>query len=197
MLPQSTTPVTALCACGCGQSFIPKKQYSPPRMTRYILGSHASQPTPLIERFWSKVSKSDGCWLWTGSHTKAGYGNIGGERNSTNRYAHRVSWEIHFGPIPDGMEVCHSCDNPPCCNPSHLFLGSHADNMADRDAKGRDNHARGAAAGRAKLTEDQVVEMRRLYATGRYSQSALGRMYDIDISSARKTIIRQYWKHVA
>lgn len=90
-------------------------------------------------RFWSKVDKSagvDACWPWTAkSKHKAGYGviSVDGKRN----VSHRVAWELARGEIPPGMHVCHKCDNPPCCNPSHYFLGTPADNVLDMVDKGR------------------------------------------------------------
>lgn len=98
---------------------------------------------PLTERFWRKVDKSagpEGCWPWTGSRHGFGYGFVsaGGKR----RGAHRVSWELANGPIPDGLSVCHRCDNPPCVNPAHLFLGTVGDNTRDMMAKGRAIHQR-------------------------------------------------------
>ncbi len=89
-----------------------------------------------LDRFWAKVDRSGpGCWPWMGAHNPRGYGNfaIG---DMTVR-ASRMAWELSFGPIPDGLWVLHTCDNPPCCNPAHLFLGTHAANMADMKAKGR------------------------------------------------------------
>lgn len=98
-----------------------------------------AEPPPLsndIARFWSRVAKSDGCWLWTGARFGPnGYGAVRFQKRNSS--AHRVSWMIHFGPIPDGLFVCHKCDNPPCCNPAHLFLGTIGDNTRDMIAKGR------------------------------------------------------------
>lgn len=104
-----------------------------------------------VERFWKKVDKSggpDACWLWTASKSTDGYGRF---RAIKKLAAHRVAWTLTYGQIPyDGSHlstcVCHDCpggDNPACCNPSHLFLGSHSDNMVDKERKGRGNHPRG------------------------------------------------------
>jgi hypothetical protein len=89
----------------------------------------------LLERFWRKVRKTDGCWEWTASFRGLGYGQI--KVNQKMLYAHRVSWEMANGPIPDGLCVLHHCDNPPCVNPDHLFLGTQADNMRDKVRKNR------------------------------------------------------------
>ena len=102
-------------------------------------GNEQTEAT-LAQRFWSKVVKSkhpDGCWVWTGARGSKGYGSLArGERGLT-RLTHRISWEMHHGPIPDGMCVCHHCDSPPCIRPDHLFLGTDSDNMRDMNAKGR------------------------------------------------------------
>lgn len=95
------------------------------------------KPKSVASRFWEKVVKTAGCWKWLGCTVK-GYGKIGAQNCiGSPLAAHRVSWELHHGKIPNGFCVLHKCDNPPCCNPDHLFLGSLADNNRDRVAKGR------------------------------------------------------------
>lgn len=91
--------------------------------------------TPPEERFWDKVVKTESCWLWDASVDRKGYGKI--NHNGKPKSAHRLSYEIAYGPIPEGMFVCHKCDNPPCVRPDHLFIGTNKDNMADMKSKGR------------------------------------------------------------
>ena len=114
--------------------------------------------------FWSRMVKSAGCWTWTGPLDSRGYGHL--RWDGKNKRAHRLAYELTYGPIPagdgfHGTVVMHSCDNKKCCNPAHLALGSHADNMADMKGKGRRKGiGRGATNGRAKLTNDQVHAIR-------------------------------------
>lgn len=97
----------------------------------------------MIDRFWSKIDRSGGpaaCWPWIAGHNRDGYGSF--RVDDHTELAHRVAWAEANGPVPDGMDVLHTCDNPPCCNPRHLFLGTAADNARDSVAKGRHQAAR-------------------------------------------------------
>src|SRR4051794_23315069 len=93
-----------------------------------------------IQNWWSKVAAGDECWLWTAGKDQDGYGKLAighGGRQQTHTRAHRFAYETFVGPIPDGYVVCHRCDNPPCCNPAHLFVGTPDENNDDKLAKGR------------------------------------------------------------
>lgn len=118
-----------------------------------------------IGRFWTKVDKTGGCWFWTAHRDTKGYGKFNAGDGPSTWVAHRYSWTLANGPIPDGLTVCHRCDNPPCVNPAHLFLGTNADNTADRDAKLR--MARGTRNARSKLTPEQVQRIREMFTAGR------------------------------
>lgn len=150
----------------------------------------------LEERFWTKVDKNgpNGCWLWVANKVR-GYGRVWcSERNML--LSHRVSWELHNGTIPEGMEVCHSCDNPPCCNPDHLFLGTHKSNMLDMVSKKRQDTARGEKNGQAKLNQEKVLKIRELCQAGLMSVRAIARQFDVDPALVRRIFQRKAWKHV-
>lgn len=118
----------------------------------------------LFDRFVDKVLVGDDCWGWLGRRNQLGYGRI--SVNGTLTQAHRVSWGLFRGPIPDGMCVCHSCDNRGCVKPGHLFLGTQKDNMRDCMAKGRFPDLHGEANPRARLTWDDVDAIRASDETG-------------------------------
>lgn len=147
---------------------------------------------PLGDRVWSRVVKTGaGCWEWAGNRSALGYGIVT-VQHSTRLRAHRVAWELANGPIPDGVAVCHRCDNPPCINPDHLFLGTHADNMRDMVGKARQPH--GARNARAKLTADQVAELRAARARGEPLASLASR-FGLTKSGACHVAKGRAWKH--
>lgn len=152
-----------------------------------------------MEAFWTKVKKTKKCWLWTANKNKAGYGKI--KIKQKTRLAHRVSWEIHFGPIQDGLFVCHHCDNPTCIKPDHLFLGTSLDNMRDKIKKGRATNLTGAAVSNpgeknpaAKLTIKQVDEIRNNYKNEDISQSSLAKYFGVSQTMISNIVRRQNWK---
>lgn len=121
----------------------------------------ASRERPLDERLWAlvNVGAPDDCWEWQGGRHRFRYGRLGlgGERGRRTEYAHRISYILAHGPIPEGLYVCHHCDNPPCCNPDHLFLGTPSDNARDMSAKGR------ASAPSLKISDADVMVIRSRY----------------------------------
>jgi hypothetical protein len=154
---------------------------------------------PITERFEEKVDRSTGlgphgsCHLWTAARNLRGYGVIcEGGRRGKQLYAHRVAWELENGPISDGLHCCHHCDNPGCVNVEHIYLGTDADNMADRDAKGR--QAKGSAHGNAKLTEADVRGIKRLLGQG-VPGLELGRRYGVGSQLISKINTGKLWAH--
>ena len=147
----------------------------------------------LEERFWEKVNigKPEDCWEWLAGKNDDGYGNF---VNKKAYKAHRMAWILTNGEIPDELCVCHKCDNRSCCNPSHLFLGTKAENSRDRNIKGR--QAWGERNGPAKLSIKEVEEIRRLYATGHYSQRELAKIYGVNHNTIGSAYNRETWKRV-
>lgn len=125
------------CNCGCGREL--KIAKVPSQQKRFINGH--GRRRPLNVRFWSKVCKTDYCWLWTAGKNKQGYGSISNE-SGIQVAAPRVSWALHYGEISVGLSVLHKCDNPACVNPEHLFLGTQKDNNIDCYKKGRNPNAK-------------------------------------------------------
>lgn len=144
-----------------------------------------SNRQPIEQRFWSKVNKTETCWLWTGASHQAGYGVF--RVNRQNVSAHRFVLEIQGKVIPQGYEACHRCDNPPCVRPDHLFIGTRADNMQDCIKKRRHS---------AKLTPEKVIDIRKRRIEGA-SITSLASEYHVHIATIRHVINRQFWKHVA
>ncbi|MBP8124936.1 MAG: HNH endonuclease [Caldilineaceae bacterium] len=143
------------------------------------------------ERFWEQVEMPEGCWIWTGG-TAQGYGSfyIGDGKVG----AHRYSWELRNGPIPDEMLVCHSCDNPVCVNPAHLFIGTPQENMDDKAAKGRGRWAVGEKNGRAKITKEAVLKMRADYPEK--TQKQIAEETGVSQTQVSQIIRRKTWTHI-
>jgi hypothetical protein len=172
----------------CGAAL---KPLNPKHCSRACQFAHWNQLIP--ERFMALVEKTATCWLWKGgTFDDWGYG-IWPKKGWPKR-THRMSWQIHFGPIPNDMKVLHCCDNPPCVRPDHLFLGTDKDNHDDMVSKGRRKEQRGSQHGLSKLTEDRVRELRTLRSQG-LSYRALGRIFSIDASTAHAAV-NGGWKHV-
>ena len=145
------------------------------------------------ERFESKFTKSEGCWEWNAYKNSDGYGVIWIIERVQK--AHRVAYQLYVGEIPEGMCVCHRCDNPSCVNPEHLFLGTNADNVRDRDNKGRDANRCGEKNGRAKLTEAQVVEIRERMGGGERGVD-LARQFGVTRDEILKIFRRISWASI-
>lgn len=147
------------------------------------------------------------CWIWKGSRHPRGYGQFHNRGESWK--AHRFAYEIIYGPIPKGYEICHHCDNPPCCNPKHLFCGTHAQNMADMAAKGIHRPAcgdrngmrkhpevvQGANNGMAKLTTRTVLRIRAMAKRG-ISQKDIAKMFPVAYVAINRIVARRSWKHL-
>ena len=152
-----------------------------------------------MQRFWSKVKilGLDDCWEWQAATDKDGYGKFSIKENDRHimKLAHRVSYILTHGQITSDQCVCHTCDNPPCVNPSHQFIGSKLENNKDRDVKNR--LAKGIQNGKAVLTEADVVLLRTLYRAGSHTYLQLADMYGMTKSGVYEAITYKTWKHVA
>lgn len=169
------------------------------------IGEASRQPSPrrkpLAVYFWERVNKNGPtqhhmdtpCWLWTGQVAGRGYGVA---RSKMFRVkAHRASWELHNGPIPEGADVLHACDVKTCVNPEHLHLGNDAANSAEAWARGRKLPVRGERQGGAKLTDSDVYAIRRR-GDGGEAHTAIAADYPVGPSAVRRIVNRQRWTHL-
>lgn len=193
-----------LCMCGCGQttsiatSTSREKGWVRGKHLRYISGHFSTAGTTrpkqnLAERFWGKVDRNGPihpalgtpCWVWTAGLTRFGYGKF--QINRKSIHAHRVVWTLERGDIPGDLNVLHHCDNPPCVNPDHLYLGTHADNHADMMERDRYTFA--------KLTKDDVRLIRQLCASGMTKENVASRFH-VHPVTVSKIVRRTRWKSV-
>jgi len=153
---------------------------------------------PMIgSRFWEYMDSSggpDSCWEWSSYKNPQGYGKV--KHKGKSYFSHRYAWILTNGEIPEGMLVCHRCDNPPCCNPKHLFIGTYLDNSRDKFSKGRQRYICGVENNQAKLNPEIVQKIRHLYSTGDYTQIGLGRHLGIPRTTVRNVLIGRTWKHL-
>ena len=153
-------------------------------------------PKEVLNKFVKLItfgSATKDCWTWIGT-MRSDYGQMGFHY----RYylAHVISYALFVGDVPEGMCVCHKCDNPKCVRPDHLFLGTKAENNADRSKKGRNAPQSGAHNGRAILAEGEVIEIRRAHTAGLFTYKQLATTYEVKTVTIAKICQRKLWKHV-
>lgn len=192
------TPVWGVCkAVGCDRQAKIRgfcdSDYIAARKAGLGLRPKASCAEKLEENV-DKSAGPGGCWPWRAALNNDGYGKL--TIDGKWCLAHRRAWIETHGPIPSGMLICHTCDNPPCCNDAHLFLGTDADNNADKIEKGRWGGALGERSPFAKLTDETVREARSLHADGT-SLKALAKRYQVSDVAVANAVHRRTWRHVA
>lgn len=196
MRPKLTMPICRKC-----KRSLPREAFDPaydkmgnPRGLQLRCRECQRKPT-LLQKLMARIEiRRDGCWIWTGVVANTGYGHwhVDGRIHGV----HRLMYELHHGPIPDGLLVCHRCDVRACCNPAHLFLGTARDNARDCADKGRTVKRPGELHPMAQLTDEQAMEIRRR-STGRYGENAeLAREYGVTRETIRNVITRRTFSHL-
>ena len=144
-----------------------------------------------------EVQADTGCWNWIGAKNSYGYGAVSWKGKATN--ASRAAYECFVGDIPEGLVVCHKCDNPACCNPAHLFAATQAENLKDCRDKGRMVYRRGKDHHRAtaKLTEEMVLDARRRYFDLGETQTSIARDFGVNSATISRVVRGEFWHHVA
>lgn len=172
------------------------------QMELHTMYQYTAHPVEPEIRFWNKVNKNGSipkhrpelghCWEWTASLSEWGYGNF--RMKGKTLKSNRLAWQFTYGDIPDGLQALHKCDNPKCCNPEHLFLGTNKDNVDDKVNKGRARGLPGESNPSHKLTFEQVKYIRERYAQGGISWAKLGKEIDISKRQVGKIIRGESWK---
>ena len=184
---------------GCGCSYSVSVTHAVTQRFHSRACAQTNIHPPVTVRFWDKVNHGGlyDCWEWQRQRNRSGYGMFRNPSLGRSILAHRFSWELANGPILDGLFVCHSCDNPPCVNPAHLFLGTALDNNRDMRRKGRERNgerAKGMAHHAAKLTDDQVLRIRALGNS--VVKSRLAEHFGVNPNTISKICLRQTWQHL-
>jgi len=189
------------CHCGCGQkTWIPTKTQTKNgwvkgQPVKFVGGHGKRKAGSLADAFWLNVTPDNPneCWEWQSGLNSAGYGQLYYRRQQHK--THRLSYELHYGPIPNGFDVCHKCDNRRCCNPHHLFLGTRSENTLDMYQKGRNRAVKGEQCHRAKLIESDIPVIRDFYNHG-MTQTAIAQKYGVSQPTIRAVVFRKSWKHI-
>ena len=161
------------------------------RLSRNKSEARKGKFSPITPRFFSRVEKTEGCWVWKSASDANGYGKI--SYRGRHESAHRVSYMIHVGEIPKDMFVLHKCDNPPCVNPCHLFLGTPTDNVHDMIKKGRAKSWEPSAVHFARLTWEDVSNIRRLHTEG-MNNCQIGKIYSMSNGNISAIVRNRIWK---
>ena len=180
------------CICDCGKTSLVRSQYLIDGRTRSC-GCRSFRKS-MKERFFSKIIKKEDyeCWGWRGALCNGGYGCF--TMNKRVKPAHRASWEIHNGPIPKGLWVLHKCDNKICSNPDHLFLGNAKENVHDMISKGR--NIRGELSCHAKLTSNDIINIRKEYLNKNATYLEISRKYYVNASHIGRIIRKERWNNI-
>ena len=191
--------MSGFCQCGCGgktrlaPQTDPVKGWIIGKPLRFLQNHHQRMKLKDFEnRFWARVEKSEGCWKWVGTPGRRGYGQVG--LNYKVLTPHRVAYKLTRGPIPEDLEVCHTCDNRWCVRPDHLFAGTKKDNMQDASRKGR--LACGERVHCSKLSGLAVLEIRHRYAAEQIRQRDLAAEYGVSQMTISGIVRRKIWKHL-
>jgi hypothetical protein len=184
-------------SCGRVSDFKAKKYCSRGCYSKSKSGEGHHLYRPLEERFYENIEKEvGGCWIWKGYSRCSGVGGkygglkVGGKA----MLAHRISYQIHYGEIPNSLFVLHRCDNPSCVNPEHLFLGTNADNMKDMAEKFRG--CNGEKGVHSKLTANKVVEIRFAAKRGNMLHREIAKVFGVSTTTITKIVNNHYWKHI-
>jgi hypothetical protein len=162
-----------------------------------VIRNSTSGGAAAVSRFWAKVAKGDGCWEWRGYRDRQGYGMVGGGRGNSPIRAHRYVHALLEGPIPEGVVIRHTCDNPPCVRPEHLIAGTQGDNIADRQRRGRHRPGRfpGELHHNARLTNVDVLAARVARANGETIRS-IAKRYGVSPGWMGLVISGKAWSHL-